>query len=204
MTGFMQNYEFCSINTKKQIYEMLVEGFEHLHTLQTDSPFKVSVFRRDPIVPGGSSGLGTEIPCVAINRIADGETDQFIGDLAGYDQESGNQTGGRFFSEVFEIRVWATLAGMRDDIYEDLKRILLTGKNSYLIDEGAYLVRILNGVDEADHNFLPNVPMFWGTLQLSVITPLLYEEQNSYETIESIGDGLEISIDEEGYVVEDI
>ena len=192
MTNFSQ-YGFDFLDAKGAIIKLLEDGFTELVTPNAQYS-KVNVFRRDPIIPIGGGDANKELPCVGVNRIADAENDQFIGEmLDGEDEvfenqdgelESVNNTKGRIFYEIFELRVWAFSAQLRDEIYNKMKRIVLLGKKEYLEDNGAFLVRFVNGVDEADHNFLPNIPMFWGTMQIAVMNTYTIIDKDPYEQVE--------------------
>ncbi len=182
MTNFL-DYDLQFLDAKGAIIQLLEDGFAALAT--TGAQYgKVNVFRRDPIIPMGGGDSKKELPCVGVNRIADAENDQFIGEILGENEElfenddgsfttNGNSDTGRVFYEIFELRVWAFSAQLRDEIYNKMKHIILVGKKEYLEDNGAFLVRFVNGVDEADHNFLPNIPMYWGTMQVAVMNTYL-------------------------------
>jgi hypothetical protein len=191
----LKNVEVYHLSMKKQLALLLQDGFKELFA-DSATPYgphikQVDVFRRDPIIrkPGEMS---KQVPCVAINRIADGESNKLLGD---YHNDGSTQTGikGRYFTEVFEVRVWAQNPELRDDIYDDVKKIILVGKQRYLVNDvidengdrilpygngGAVIVRVLSGIDEADHNFFPGKPMFWGTLQIALVNPFLFEEDD--------------------------
>lgn len=186
--SFINNQNYSYLDVKSQLYNMIKEGFKEL----ANDNYKVSVFRRDPIIDTGSEGAQKELPAVTIHRVRDTESDQFTGEVIDIG-ESGNPIMGRFFNEVFELKIWANLAGLRDDIYVDLKKILMLGKKDFLENEGVMTIRFSDGGDGSDHKQLPGgKPLFWATVELDLVNPFMFESQAPIETIQSIEEELSI------------
>ena len=181
--SIMNNTSFSFLDLKGAFINLLELGFAELKK-DTDH-YSISVFRRDPIFVAGTQGMQNEIPCVCVNRIDDSESDQFIGETVD-SSEVGVEQHGRFFKETFELRVWSFSAQERDDIYSKLKYIILAGKKQFIEDEGGYIVRMESGVDEADHNFLPGKPMFWGTMHVSATNGYLLNDTTPYESVSEV------------------
>lgn len=186
-------HTYYVIDSKTAIFNYLVGG---LTALKDSGQFnlgqyKVSIIMRDPMV--NTTDMGKEVPCIAINRTDDSFTSRAIGDIGGEQvimREGVAEGTGKVqysipFTEVFEIRVWALTPEMRNDIYIALKKIVA----SMVFDfekAGLSMVRFDGGKDEADHNYLPGIPVFWATFNLSMWNSLEFEIAEDVDIISKI------------------
>ena len=187
-----------NLDIKRQIYELLKAGFNDItqNTLVNNvkvnpyGNYTIAVHTRDPLWQSGSPAQKSEVPCVTIHRLNDIQTQEFIGDVAGYDEDTGDFGIGRLINELYELRIWSFNSSLRDMIYADLTKILLVGQNQYLRNNTenndgtvtndynngkGYSInfRFISGSDDADHNFFPGTPMYWTTVVIGVVNSLM-------------------------------
>lgn len=117
-----------------------------------------------------------EIPCIGINRVEDGESNQSISDHVGdhYDKESQKyyKTVGTYFQESVEVRIWHKNADERDKLYRHVKAILLANRLP-LVDKGLLNITLRGGRDEQDSSMQQaTIVLYWASITMSFLNPL--------------------------------
>lgn len=145
----------------------------------------VRVIRSDP-------ASQAEMPCVAINRANDDESNQTMGDAQGthYDKASKQYYTyqGTFFQEAMEIRVWHTNADERDKLYLAIKAVLFAVRQS-LVEKGLINISLRGGRDEQDTTMQhAPVALYWSTINMEYLNPLNVEIVEIIEPITAIYD----------------
>lgn len=129
----------------------------------------VKVIKADPTTP-------SEIPCIGINRVDDGESEQTIANAAGnyFDAAGGTyyDTYGTYFQESMELRIWHTNADERDKLYMAMKSILLAQRLP-LVQQGLLNITLRGGRDEQEVSgeHAP-IAIYWSTITMSFLNPL--------------------------------
>lgn len=119
--------------------------------------------------------LEIDLPCVAVNRIYDSEDQQGFANV--YDEEIDPQTQGNIeiksglFTQNVELRIWTQDADQRDDMFDELKEILILKKDD-LAKMGFGSMRIFGGRDENDFRTYSPLFIYWGVLQFTALSPL--------------------------------
>jgi hypothetical protein len=191
---------------------MFTDGFNELNSEDTFGQYKVKVTMYDPMLMDIGS-FGSEIPCVTIARINKVESNQFIGEDITENDNIENRVLGRYYNDIFELRVWAPTPLLREDIYESVLKILLTQQDRYLKnnpikdingeDQYPYgedysagiIMRITGAVDEQDPDFLDGHPMFFTTIQISILNPVMWQDNTvygKYSELPVIGNDVEL------------
>lgn len=129
---------------------------------------KVNVMTSDPRTE-------LELPCVAVNRIYDSEDQQGFANV--YDEVTDPSTEGNvenlsgLFTQNVELRIWTENADQRDDMFDELKEILISLK-SVLAEKGFGTMRVFGGRDENDFRTYSPLFIYWGVLQFTALSPL--------------------------------
>lgn len=128
---------------------------------------QVKVFTADP-------RFKREMPCVAVNRIYDSEDKMGFDNF--YNQEltpdgSGtveNKSG--LFTQNCEVRIWTENADERDDMFNELKEILLLAKDD-LGKFGFGEMMIKGGRDENDFRTYSPLFIYWAVINFTALSP---------------------------------
>ncbi len=127
----------------------------------------VKVFTSDPRVK-------EDIPCVAVNRIYDSEDEQSLGNV--YDERISDDGLGTvecksgLFTQTCELRIWTENAEVRDDMFVELKEILILAKDT-LAAKGFGRLSIRGGRDENDFRTYSPLMLYWGVFNFSALSP---------------------------------
>lgn len=127
----------------------------------------VKVFTADPRVK-------EDMPCVAVNRIYDSEDDNVLGDI--YDEGISKdglgtvETKTGLFTQTCELRIWAENAETRDQMFVELKEILILAKDA-LAKKNIGRMTIRGGRDENDFRTYAPLMLYWGVLNFSALSP---------------------------------
>jgi len=127
----------------------------------------VKVFTADPRVK-------EDLPCIAVNRIYDSEDNPTLANF--YDQEltpAGDGTVENFsglFTQTCELRIWTENADTRDEMYVELKEILLLAKQT-LAARGFGNLILKGGRDENDFRTYSPLMLYWGVFNFSALAP---------------------------------
>jgi hypothetical protein len=195
---FVTNKRFIYLDIKRQLLKLLEDGYVELNAVDKYGEYKVKVFSRDPILK--SIGEASKsIPCITVFRQADDEESQFLGEA--YDEEDadlGNYRKGRLFEESFELKVWAFTPILRDDLYYDLKCIIVAGMQRYLYnleledsgeevhpfgEGGASTVVLAEGHDENTINEIQGHPIFTASLIVRVLNSMQWQDTTEWPII---------------------
>lgn len=119
--------------------------------------------------------MDTDMPCLAVNRIYDSEDQQGLDNF--YSNELDEKSGGNLtiysglFTQNVELRIWTEDADQRDDMFNELKEILILAKVS-LGQQGFGSMRISGGRDENDFRTYEPLFIYWGVIQFTALSPL--------------------------------
>jgi hypothetical protein len=131
--------------------------------------------KRQVIVRTADPRQASDMPCVAVNRIYDSEDNQGFGNI--YDNEVDPQSQGNvqvlsgLFTQNVETRIWTEDADQRDDMFVELKEILILAK-APLAALGFGAMRVFAGRDENDFRTYSPLFLYWGVLQFTALSPL--------------------------------
>jgi hypothetical protein len=115
-----------------------------------------------------------DMPCVAVNRTYDSEDKQGLANF--YDNEIDPTTQGNveiksgLFTQNVELRIWTEDADLRDDMFNELKEILLLAKDTLAV-QGFGEMRIYGGRDENDFRTYAPLFIYWGVFQFTALSP---------------------------------
>ena len=115
------------------------------------------------------------MPCLAVNRIYDSEDQQGMDNF--YANELDPKSGGNLtiysglFTQNVELRIWTEDADQRDDMFNELKEILILAK-PVLAAQGFGSMRVSGGRDENDFRTYAHLFVYWGVLQFTALSPL--------------------------------
>jgi hypothetical protein len=147
---------------------------------------QVAVFTSDPKTK-------EDIPCVAVNRIYDSEDDQMMDNMGEVISEPDGATEIHYaeFTQSCELRIWTENADLRDQMFVELKRILIRAKKS-LGEKGFGKMVVKSGRDENDFRTYSPLMINWGVLQFSALSPLdvAYEKDTTATPIQEVDQSL--------------
>jgi hypothetical protein len=121
------------------------------------------------------------IPCIAINRADDQETEVFLADLFEEsphptDSNAIIRTEGSYWGEVVELRVWAFNPDERDQLYQKVKQILIDMRISGVFESaGLKQVKFTGGHDAMSSDYFGR-PVYWAPIHMSCLNPLMVKQ----------------------------
>lgn len=114
-----------------------------------------------------------DFPCVAVNRIYDSEDKQGFANF--YDEEVENdgtvEVKSALFTQTCELRIWTENADVRDNMFIELKRMLVKIKDA-LAEKGFGEMIIKAGRDENDFKTYSPLFIYWGVINFTALSPL--------------------------------
>jgi hypothetical protein len=129
---------------------------------------EVNVFTADPRVR-------EDMPCVAVNRVYDSEDDEEFANV--YHEELTPAGDGTveilagLFTQSCELRIWTENADVRDDMFIELKEILVLAKK-FLGNKNLGRMSVKGGRDENDFKTYAPLFIYWGVLNFRALSPL--------------------------------
>ena len=178
------------VNMKEAIQDALKQGYASYLALGV-LDVKIKVTKADP------EGAA-ELPAVALNRVADQEVNQVLGDLFGYqrdqDIDSHIKKFGTDFRETIEIKIWTVNSDQRDILYALTKAILFDYRHYMALKYGLVNQSIVGGRDEANHVQYEGHFLYFGVImfqaenaiQRNLIHPTLSEVDITGQMVESV------------------
>lgn len=128
---------------------------------------EVRIFTADPRTK-------EDMPCVAVNRIYDSEDEQVLGNI--YDERVSDDGLGTvelktgLFTQTCELRIWTENADTRDEMFVEMKEILILAKDE-LAKKGFGRLGIRGGRDENDFRTYAPIMLYWGVFNFSALSP---------------------------------
>jgi hypothetical protein len=176
-------------------YDILASDVVNNILVRGDNSFlnDIKVIRADP-------NPHMDVPCIAINKINDSETEPFLGDQDGEYVDELNKTHQQdisMWTESIELRIWTHNGDERDYLVPILKYILFEIRG-ILAQLGVINQTISGGQDEFDPmSYTPKI-MYWGSY-IYTGTLALLSSSPATDPIEGIQ---LVGMDKDGKVIE--
>ncbi|MEC0169912.1 hypothetical protein [Paenibacillus graminis] len=168
--------DFNSVDVKERLLQFLKAGFQQ-------AGVRMNVLKSDP-------QTAAELPCIGINRIADGEAVHSLGDYAGSDFDKDSleysEVYSAYYQESMEVRIWHTNADERERVYRLLKALLMVFR-PVIVEQGVRSFTVEGGKDESDFTGqVAPFPVYWASVVISYLNPLDVQVGEMAEIITNI------------------